>query len=261
MNTNNLINMDNMNTKNKMNTNTLNLNKMKTRILKFGIAAICIFAMSTVNAQTDPTATDTAKEAGIVYGAGQTGGSVRVIDNKGTIKYLQSNNGITMISNTAANGDVTTTTWQLGGTIVDNTYIDVDDNIFAFNGLELEAGAASTDATTDSDAGTGTGWTVLVRDELTGETKKLLASSLVQSGHEIFNAAEDQTTYPLTITTEVLVTFSKVWVYRNGAKLLAGVDYTVATSDNNVELVPSPGGGVSDWSVYADDVIEVQYVK
>ena len=223
------------------------------KLVKSGIFTLTILAFGVANAQQ--TSGDVTKEGDIVPGTTTTGGAVRVIDNKGTIRYLQSKNGITMLSNTT--DDVTTTTWQLGGTLTDDTFIDVDGNVFGLNGIELETGAASTDATTESDAGTGTGYTILVRDEATGATKKLLATNLLQSGQESFTAAADQVAYPLT-GSPVLPTFSQVWVYRNGAKLIANVDYTIAGS--TVTLVPN-AVVPNDWAVYANDMIEVQYVK
>lgn len=223
--------------------------------IRTGIFTACILASGIASAQQ--TTGDVTKEADIIPGTTTTAGAVRVIDNKGTIKYLQSKNGITMLSNTTA--DVTTTTWQLGGTLTDGTFIDIDGNVFALDGIELETGAASNDATDASDAATatGTGYTILVRDEATGATKKLLASDLLQSGQESFTAAAAQTAYPLT-GSPVLPTFSQVWVYRNGAKLNASLDYTVAAS--TVTLVPN-ATAPNDWAVYAGDVIEVQYVK
>ncbi len=224
------------------------------KLVKSGIFAMAMMAFGIASAQQ--TSGDTAKEADIQPGTTNLGGSVRVIDNKGTIKYLQSKNGITMLSNTTA--DVTTTTWQLGGTLTDDTFIDANGNVFGLDGIELvTTEVASTDATTESDHGTGTGYTLLVRDEATGATKKLLATDLMQSGQESFTAAAAQVAYPLT-GSPVLPTFSQVWVYRNGAKLIANVDYTIAGS--TVTLVPN-AVVPNDWAVYANDVIEVQYVK
>lgn len=161
-----------------------------------------------------------------------------------------------MLSNTTA--DVTTTTWQLGGTLTDDTFIDANGNVFGLDGIELvTTELPSTDATTESDHGTGTGYTILVRDEATGATKKLLASDLLQSGQESFTAAAAQVSYPLT-GSPILPAFSQVWVYRNGAKLISNVDYTVSAS--TVTLVPNTVVP-NDWTVYAGDVIEVQYVK
>ncbi|MFS4494795.1 hypothetical protein [Maribacter sp. 2308TA10-17] len=228
------------------------------KLVKVGVFAIAMLTFGLASAQQ--TTGDVAKEADIVPGTTALDGAVRVIDNKGTIKYLQSKNGITMLSNTTA--DVTTTTWQLGGTLTDGTIIDVDGNVFAIDGIPLVDIAtedASTDATDDSTSATatGTGYTILVRDEATGETKKLLATDLLASGHESFTATAGQTAYPLT-GAPTLPDFSKVWVFRNGAKLIANVDYTVAGSD--VTLVPN-ATVPNDWAVYAGDVIEVQFVK
>ncbi|WP_170246036.1 hypothetical protein [Tenacibaculum adriaticum] len=47
-------------------------------------------------------------------------------------------------------------------------------------------------------------------------------------------------------------------MYRNGAKLIANVDYTVAGSV--VTLVPN-ATDPNDWTLYTGDIIEVQYVK
>ncbi|SIS71230.1 hypothetical protein SAMN05421766_103549 [Zobellia uliginosa] len=224
------------------------------KALKTGVFALILMTFGLTNAQQ--TTGDTAKQGDIVPGTTVTGGAVRVVDNKGTIKYLQSKNGITMLSNTT--DDVTTTTWQLGGTLTDDTFIDANGTIFGIDGIELiTTETASTDATTESDHGTGTGYTILVRDEATGATKKLLASDLLQSGQESFTATAAQVAYPLT-GSPVLPSFSQVWVYRNGAKLIANVDYTIAAS--TVTLVPNTTAP-NDWSVYAGDIVEVQFVK
>lgn len=240
-----------------MNTllNTLNSDKMQTKkpFKNLKIFASSLLMLTGLAASAQQTTGDVTKQTDVDPGTTTTAGAVRVIDNKGTIKYLQTQNGITMLSNTTDN--VTTTTWQLGGVLTNDTYIDVDGNLFTLNGLELIDSAtelASTDATTESDAGTGTGYTILVRDEATGATKKLLATELIQSGQEAFTAIADQTAYALT-GTPVLPSFSQVWVYRNGAKLIANVDYTVTAS--TVTLVEN------DYSVYAGDIVEVQYVK
>jgi len=231
------------------------------KLVKAGIFAIALLAFGAVSAQQ--ATGDIAKEGDIVPGTTILGGSVRVIDNKGTIKYLQSNNGITMLSNTT--DDVTTTTWQLGGTLIDNSIIDVDGNIFAIDGIGLidpATDAASTDATdvSTSATATGTGYTILVRDEATGETKKLLATDLLDSGHEAFTTTGAQVAAPAFALTgaPTLPDFSKVWVFRNGAKLIANLDYTVAGS--TVTLVPQ-AAVPNDWSLFEGDVIEVQYVK
>ena len=230
--------------------------KTITNKFKLAVAALGLLAVGTVNAQQETGDVATTNKD-IQTGLNKT---VRVIDNKGTIKYLQSKNGITMITNTTT--DQTTTTWQLGGTLTDATYIDASGAIFALDGIALEAGAASTNAVSGEVAkgggATGTGYTFLVRDEATGETKKLLASSVVQNGHSVFTATAGQTAYDLAalVPAPNLASYQKVWVYRNGAKLVANLDYTVAGTV--VTLVPSTTAP-NDWSVYAGDVIEVQF--
>ncbi|HLP06373.1 MAG TPA: hypothetical protein VK152_13190 [Paludibacter sp.] len=232
--------------------------QFKQRWMRMACLTLVVSSMVTVaNAQRLSTATtDFAKSANAAPGV--LNGSVRVIDNKGTVKYLQTANGLTTITNTTA--DVTTTTWQLGGTLTDNTYIDINGKVFGLDKLDLvdiATSQASTDATDKSVHGTGTGWTLLVRDEATGDIKKLKAEDLMISGQEAFTATAGQTDYDLT-GSPVLPAYSKVWVYRNGVKLVANLDYTVAAS--TVTLVPN-STAPNDWAVYAGDVIEVQYVK
>ncbi|MGS0524893.1 hypothetical protein ACU8V7_06510 [Zobellia nedashkovskayae] len=234
---------------------------MKTQNLSknFKSLAIGVVLLTGVSLSAQQTTGDVVKQADVDPGTTTTAGAVRVIDNKGTIKYLQAKNGLTLLSNTT--NDVTTTTWQLGGTLTDDTLIDVDGNVFGLNGIELiSTETASTDATDGSDAGTGTGYTFLVRDEATGDTKKLLASDIdiITSGQESFTAnATDNgatlTTYALT-GSPVLPAFSQVWVYRNGAKLIANLDYTVSASTVTLDIT-------NDYVVYAGDTIEVQYIK
>ena len=213
-------------------------------------------------AQAQQTTGDYARETviipGTAVGAGDAG-AVKVIDNKGTIKYLQVKNGLTTLSNTT--NDVTTTTWQLGGTLTDSTWIDVDNVVFGLDGLDLvdlATDSASTNAVSGSDHGTGSGYTILVRDEATGAVKKLLATDLIQSGHQYYTATAGQTTYTINSGGTPLPEFSKVFVFRNGAKLIANLDYTISGDD--VTLVPATTGN-NIWAVYADDVIEVQFIK
>ena len=230
--------------------------KTENPLINFKTVALSLMMLTVVTLSAQQTTGDVTKQADVNPGTTTTAGAVRVVDNKGTIKYLQTQNGITMLSNTTNN--VTTTTWQLGGTLTNDTFIDLDGNVFGLDGIELiTTETPSTDATTESDHGTGTGYTFLVRDEATGATKKLLAQNLLQSGQENFTATAAQVAYPLT-GSPTLPAFSQVWVYRNGAKLIANLDYTVAAS--TVTLVPNTTVP-NDWSVYAGDVIEVQYIR
>ncbi|WBX72833.1 hypothetical protein PG913_07925 [Tenacibaculum pacificus] len=148
---------------------------MKTITNKFKLAVVAVgMLVGTVSAQnTDATTlikdTDATK-------------TVKLIDNKGTIKYLQSSNGITQITSTAP-GNRTTTTWQLGGALTDNTYITADANKeFALDGLELvtDATTASVDATDRSIHGVGTGFTVLIRNEVSGAIQKIKLTDLLK---------------------------------------------------------------------------------
>ena len=226
------------------------------------LGAFALLALTAGLAQAQQTTGDYARETviipGTAVGAGDAG-AVKVIDNKGTIKYLQVKNGLTTLSNTT--NDVTTTTWQLGGTLTDSTWIDVDTLIFGLDGLDLvdlATDSASTNAVSGSDHGTGSGYTILVRDEATGAVKKLLATDLIQSGHQYYTATAGQTTYTINSGGTPLPEFSKVFVFRNGAKLIANLDYTISGDD--VTLVPATTGN-NVWAVYADDTIEVQFVK
>jgi hypothetical protein len=231
---------------------------MKNQILTFNlkqpiIATLVLFMASFSALQAQNTTVEIAKKTEVTYpgSALTTDGSIKLIDNKGTVKYLQTSNGLTTLTNTGGT-NVTTTTLQLGGTLSYDTYIDVDDKVFALDGIELESGEASTDATTKSDHGTGTGYTFLVRDEATGAIKKLLLNDLgVKGGISSSIATEGQTEYTITGADEL--TLFKTYVYRNGIKLIAGTDYTVAT---NVVTLTQTG-----YQVLADDVIEVHFLN
>jgi len=238
---------------------------------KMRVAGLCLAigmsAVTVAHAQRTTTAvTDFAKSANAAPGV--LNGSVRVVDNKGTVKYLQTANGLTTITNTTAN--VTTTTWQLGGSLTDNTYIDANGKVFALDGLTLASGSASTNAVAGSkngDGGTATGFTLLVRDEATGEVKKLLVSDLIKGGQGIAtnNAAAGGAA---TFTNSGLSSdINKISVYRNGIKLLVTDNYTLdATTDpaNPVVTILGTGGTTAnddDYALATTDKIEVQWIK
>lgn len=231
---------------------------MKNNYLKGGLFALMMIAGIAMQAQTTATT-----DAGLSNGAGD-GVSVKLIDNKGTIKYLQTNNGITSITSTNS-GSATTTTWQLGGTLNSDTNITTGDNEFkitldsgdefVLDGVVQETGSASTATTI-----TTSGWTILVRDETTGEVRKLLASDLV-SGIRMEHVQVLDASANVAITVLGLpvltagTTLAKLYVYRNGAKLRSGTDFT-ATADT-VTITYS----ATDLPMYAGDVIEIQYIK
>ena len=74
---------------------------------------------------------------------------------------------------------------------------------------------------------------------------------MVQSGEVKISASLGQTT--ITVANMPALA-SKVWVFRNGAKLVAGEDYSTAVG--TVTLTPTV-----DWAVLAGDIFEVQWVK
>jgi len=223
--------------------------------MKIACVVFAIFSMASV-ANAQKVAGDVAKNT-----SGVVNGTVRVVDNKGTIKYLQTANGLTTLTNTTAN--VTTTTWQLGGTLTDNTYIDATGKVFALDGLTVTAVAPSNSGDVAlSHGGAGVGYTFLVHNESTGATEKLLISNLVVGGHEIFTVASiTALTYPLTGVTAATFPSElfKTSAYRNGAKLLAGVDYTI-DGDGVITLIPN-ATEPQDWALSVDDKIEVNWIR
>lgn len=261
---------------------------MKKIFLKLGILVLMLVAGVAVHAQstgadiprqtdaalgdeTTPVAATPGADAFTAPTSGATtqGGAIRLIDNKGTKKYLQVQNGLTQLTNTAPDGGIITT-WQLGGQLADDTDIDFNGHVFSFNNVvqvdvsDATNGIPATTTTTASGQG-NTGWTLLVRDEATGEIKKMLATDLIVSGQTVFTATAGTLTYDVTAGTPAMVgaqiplpDYEKVWVYRNGAKLVAGIDYTIAGSVVTlVENTTAP----NDWTLFTGDVIEVQYYR
>jgi len=246
--------------------------KQKMRVaglcLAIGMATVAVNAQTTVATGVGAGAKNAAKT-----NTASTA-SVRVVDNKGTIKYLQANNGLTQIVNTT--GDVTTTTWQLGGTLTDNTYIDANGKVFALDGLALATGSASTDAADKSTHGgtnTTSGFTLLVHDESTGELKKLLVSDLIKGGQTIVPVATAATA--ATYTNPALSSdINKISVYRNGIKLLVTDNYTLAAATDplvgpTLTILGTVGTAASGATPESDDYyaltttdkVEVQWIK
>ena len=223
--------------------------------MKIACVAFAIFSMTTL-ANAQKTVGDIAKNTSV-----SLNGTVRVVDNKGTIKYLQTANGLTTLTNTT--GDVTTTTWQLGGTLTNDTYIDVSGKVFALDGLALTSVApAKSGDVASMHGGAGVGYTFLVHNELTGATEKLLVSNSVVGGLEIFTVTNALTlTYQVSaVTAGTFPTESfKNSVYRNGAKLLAGVDYAI-DADGLITLTPNTTQP-QDWALNVDDKIEVNWIR
>jgi hypothetical protein len=134
-------------------------------------------------------------------------------------------------------------------------------------GSDVRMGGALTAATTITTTGTNTlavaGLTAgdLATDNIVvsstgGVLKSVAASSLLQSGTtNVPSATAAQTT--ITVAN-MPANASRVWVYRNGVKLISGVDYTTAAG--TVTLVPTVSGP-NAWAVAAGDNLEVQWVK
>ncbi len=282
--------------------------------LKMAIIALGLLTVGTVNAQKTTVSADPANPTiakvnnGNGKGVNQT---VRLVDNKGNIKYLQANNGITTLTEKIKGRFVTT--WQLGGKLTTNTYITAagesttgagDQKEFALDGLKLV-----TDVTTASDnaqdrgkhtdATASTGFTVLIRDEKTGAIQKIKLSDLlqVQSQHLEFEIKDPGTapgTDPtfegtpsntdvkgndVTTGTGGLYTgytllwktdFSKVQVYRNGAKLRANKDYKLVDSGtapnvvSKINLVPDTADADNNnnyWELAEGDIIEIHVLR
>ncbi|WP_417785341.1 hypothetical protein [Tenacibaculum sp.] len=236
--------------------------KTITNKLKVALVAVGFLAVGTVSAQQ--TTGDVVKQNGVNYGTTILGGSVKVIDNKGTIKYLQVQNGMTQLTNTTNN--VTTTTWQLGGQLANNTTIDLNGNSFTLDGAQFQLlQTPAIDPTTGNpedqqatDPTSATGYMLLTRDQATGQVKRLLLSDLIESVQETVVISD--TTADLTYTTTFATSINKILIFRNGAKLRAGQDYTV--SGTTITLVPNNDSTSRNyWVLYNDDEIEYQYSK
>ena len=237
--------------------------KTITNKFKLALAVFGLLAIGTANAQiTDPTNATLNKDADATK-------VVKLIDNKGTIKYIQSKNGITQVTSTSA-GNRTTTTWQLGGTLEANTYITADAaKEFALDGLQLvtDITTASTNSVDrEAHGNTGTGFTVLIRDEATGAIQKMQLSDLLQVSaiiHEHTQGADATANVDISVTDLPIIDAAKsakLFVFRNGVKLRWG---TGTTKDFNGDTAGqiTLNYSATDLPMYAGDIIEIQYIK
>ncbi|MBE7647604.1 hypothetical protein [Tenacibaculum finnmarkense] len=229
----------------------------KTNSFKLAMVAVGMLTIGTVSAQqTDATNPDLAKQAT----------AVKSVDNKGTIKHVQVANGLTEATDAATN----VTTFQLGGVLVAPTTITSD----AANGKALNiegiagvsaADMVGADLNLKPAANFGDkGLTLMVRDETTGEIKKLLAADVaayletlaknVYASEPVAAApAGDYTITVADLPIPVLLKPARLFVYRNGVKLLqSDLDLTTA---GEVTIKQSA------VTLYKDDVIEVQYTN
>lgn len=273
-----------------MKKSRLNLVKITTLAVVIGLG---------VSAKAQHSVGDIGTQNSVAYGSSTTG-SVKVVDSKGTIKYLQVQNGITMVTNTDPTKGLTTTTWQLGGTLTDDTYIDNNKHSFALDGLELvtnltaspasvnaksktvhKTGTAGTDETVSAESG----WTVLIRDEESGEIKKIQLGDLlnVVAGHKVITVGTGKPIVAGSGAQSIDVGFSsttskldvqKVTVFRNGIKLLGAADNSVQSIAANTDYVVdntnastlnyvafNPATSNDDWQFYDGDMVEINWVR
>jgi hypothetical protein len=221
---------------------------MKNKII---LITICLIVGNSAFSQITNTS---VKDTEVDYSSATAvqSGSIKLIDNQGTIKYLQVKNGITSLTNASASaGNETVTTLSLGGVLSTDTFIDASGVVFGLKGSDQETGNAATSSTLNT-----SGYTLAVFDEATGEIKKLLVSALdvVGASDTFVVAATPLTTYTVAIAG-LSLTPGKTFVFRNGVKLTASgttPDYT--TSGSSV---------IIDASVplFSGDIIEVQYIN
>lgn len=233
---------------------------MKINYLKLAILSLILTFGFSVNAQNSDPSTG--------VGQGDSAGpSIKLIDNKGTIKYMQSNNGITTVTS-SADGNKTTTTWQLGGTLIDATTITTtaDTGTFTIDGEEFSleniatTGVEKATTTSAVSAENNSGYTILVRNEATGNIEKLLATNLISGIRvemtQVINAIAN---VPITVaglpTLSIGSTIAKLFVFRNGIKLRSATDFVATAGIVTITY------DAADLPMYADDIIEIQYIK
>jgi len=155
-----------------------------------------------------------------------TSGQVKFISAASLFNALTFSNGLTKTGNLV----------ELGGNLTKSTTIGTD----ASNTLKI-AGLQSGDLATDK----------LVVAGADGTLKSVTAESLLQSGDENITATAGQSTFTVA---NMPATASKVWVFRNGAKLVVTTDYTAAAG--TVTLTSGMAALIA-----AGDLVEVQWVK
>jgi hypothetical protein len=155
-------------------------------------------------------------------------GQVKSVAASDLIDALNYTNGLTKSGN-----DV-----KLGGALTEPTTITTD----ATNVLKV-AGLQSGNISTDS----------LVVSTPDGTLKRVSAAAIaLQSGDQNYSVVSNgQSVFTVS---DMPANASRVWVFRNGAKLLVGVDYT--TTAGVVTLT-----GAMTPLIVIGDVIEVQWVK
>lgn len=154
-------------------------------------------------------------------------GQIKVISAASLFNALTFSNGLTKTGNNV----------KLGGILSEATTIATDaTNVLKITGLQTG------DIATDS----------LVVTSADGTLKKVAPSAIsLQSGSQEFTTNIGDATFTVT---GLPANASRVWVYRNGVKLVATTDYTATAG--LVTLTPGMAALIAD-----NDVIEVQWVK
>jgi len=184
------------------------------------------------------TITTTASEFLQITGLqqGSTTDSVVVIDpSSGQLKIVST---ATLFNNLKAANGLTKSgdTVKLGGSLNQPTTITTSgSNTLSIQGLQ--SGSSS-----DS---------LVVMDGSTGQLKMRSQLDLLQSGNQNFTATANQSAYSVTNLPSAI---SKVWVYRNGVKLVATDDFTISGSNVNMTAPMTA-------LIEAGDIIEVQWIK
>lgn len=181
------------------------------------------------------TASNFLAITGLQSGSNSTDSVMVVNPGTGQVKFISASslfNALTFSNGLTKTGNAV----KLGGNLTQSTTIGTD----ATNTLKL-TGLQSGSLATDS----------IVVTASDGTLKSVTRETLLQSGDQNYTATSGQSVFSVT---NMPATVSKVWVFRNGAKLIATTDYTTAAGT----LTLTSGMAAL---VEAGDLIEVQWVK
>ncbi len=195
-------------------------------------------------------ANDSLKIQGLGSGSASSDSVVVVDPNTGALKRISAStlfNALTFGNGLTKTGNLV----ELGGSLTKATTITTTvGNTLAIDGLQ---------------SGSRTDSIVLV-DPTTGVLKRISAASLnntktytVNSGLPLAGTATAYIIPQVTSTIPATYTTQQVWVFRNGAKLVAGIDYTVA--GGVVTITPQTGNPLEDWVWGVYERIELQWVE
>jgi hypothetical protein len=183
----------------------------------------------------ETSATNFLQITGLQSGS-NTADSVMVVDpSTGQLKFISASslfNALSFGNGLTKTGNLV----ELGGDLTKETVIGTN----ATNKLRitgLESGSLATDS--------------LIVSASDGTLKKVTAETLLQSGDESFSATAGQSAFDVVNMPSAV---SKIWVYRNGVKLIPTADYTVAAGKVNLTASISS-------LIAVGDAIEVQWVK